>query len=206
MTKKCACCGIEKDITEFHKNSRNKDGLHSYCKACNALKAKEFNKTPNGKNNVSKAQKKQFESGYFKYGKGAIQNMSRSAANRGIEFKLTEKALTKWWKNTKDICYYCGISIETYRKIRDYIILYQGEDWEILRFKRFFTQDIHAKINDMTIDRANNSSGYKISNIVKSCWICNSLKSDFFTKDEMKLVGKVTIQHILEKMKENNNG
>lgn len=199
MTKKCASCGIEKDISEFHRNAKNRDGLHSYCKTCNVLKAKEFNKTPEGKNNVNKAQKKQFDSGYFRYGKGAIQNMSRSASNRGIEFHLTEKTLKKWWEDTKDECYYCRLTIQNYRMIRDFIISYKGDDWEILRFKRFFNQDIHSKINDMTIDRTNNSLGYELNNIVKSCWICNSLKSDFFTEDEMKVVGKDIMHHLLDK-------
>lgn len=201
MTKKCACCGIEKDVSEFHKNSRNKDGLHSYCKQCNAIKAKKFNATLKGKENVIKAQKKQFESGYFKYGKGAINNMSRSAEHRGVSFNLTEDLLKDWWIANENICFYCGFNITTYRVLRDYVIHYEGNDWEINRFKRFFMLDINAKINDMTIDRKDNSIGYEISNIVKSCWICNSLKSDFFTEAEMKVVGKTIVEHLIIKMK-----
>lgn len=200
MLKRCACCGIEKDISEFHKNKRNADGLHSYCKECNALRAKKFNKTAKGKRNVEAAQKKQFESGYFKYGKGAILNMSKSAEQRGKTFNLTEKDLTSWWKATPDVCYYCGSSIEQYRIIRNFILDYHGCDYEIERYKRFFAQDIHSKINDMTIDRKNNAVGYQINNIVKSCWICNSLKSDFYTEEEMLIVGKLIISHIIEKM------
>jgi hypothetical protein len=198
----CIKCGLTKDISEFHKNARNKDGYHSYCKSCNALKAKEFNNTPKGKINTRNAQKKQSDSGYFKYGKGAIQNMSRSASNRGIEFHLTEEELKKWWDITNDICFYCGIDIEKYRSIRDFIISYEGKEWEILRFKRFFALENQAKINDMTIDRTNNSLGYEVNNIVKSCWICNSLKSDFFTKEEMKIVSKLVINNFLKYMEE----
>lgn len=202
MMKKCALCGIEKDVSEFGKNSRNKDGLHSYCKECNKKKAKEFNKTEKGKVNVIKAQRKQFEEGYFRFGKGAIQNMSRSAEKRGIEFGLTENELSDWWKNNDDICYYCKISIETYRELRDFIINYNGDDWEIVRFKRFFGRDVHLKINDMTIDRMDSKKGYSLNNIVKSCWICNSLKSDFYTSDEMKEVSPIIIDSILRKLKE----
>lgn len=38
-TKVCARCKEAKPISEFHKNSRNSDGLHSYCKDCNKAKA-----------------------------------------------------------------------------------------------------------------------------------------------------------------------
>lgn len=198
MEKKCACCGIVKNISEFHKNSRNKDGLHSYCKSCNASKAKKFNKTEKGKENTKKAQQKQAESGYFRYGKGAIINMSKSASLRGKEFNLTQESLAKWWKTHKDTCYYCNLNKDQYIHIRDYIREYTGDNWNILRFKKFFQQEVHAKISDMTIDRRDNSLGYDINNIVKSCWICNSLKSDFYTENEMKTIGKIIMQNLQE--------
>ena len=39
--KKCAKCGNEYPATEFYKNNKNKDGLQSYCKRCQAEVAKE---------------------------------------------------------------------------------------------------------------------------------------------------------------------
>ena len=33
-TKKCSRCNRELPVTEFHKNSRTKDGLLSVCKSC----------------------------------------------------------------------------------------------------------------------------------------------------------------------------
>jgi len=33
-TKRCFKCGIDKPNTEYHRSSRNKDGLLSYCKSC----------------------------------------------------------------------------------------------------------------------------------------------------------------------------
>lgn len=202
--KLCAHCGIEKNESEFTKNKRNSDGLHSYCKECNKAKAKAFNQTDKGKKNVEKAQKKQFASGYFKYGKGAISNMSKSAEKRGINFDLSEESLKKWWEDNTDCCHYCGITIEKYREIRDFIINYKGANYNILRYKKFFNLDIHAKINDMTIDRKDNGCGYIVDNIVKSCWICNSAKSDFFTEYEMKVIGKMLIEQIIVLMEEEN--
>lgn len=33
-SKVCACCKIEKPLSEFGKNARNKDGHDYYCKDC----------------------------------------------------------------------------------------------------------------------------------------------------------------------------
>jgi hypothetical protein len=43
---------------------------------------------------------------------------------------------------------------------------------------------------DLTIDRANNERGYDLGNLVKACWICNSVKGHFLTSHEMKTVGQ----------------
>jgi uncharacterized protein YlaI len=34
ITKKCSVCGQEKNLDEFRKQSKNKDGLKYYCKEC----------------------------------------------------------------------------------------------------------------------------------------------------------------------------
>lgn len=38
-TKVCVKCKEEKPVSEYHKNSRSSDGLHSYCKECNRAQA-----------------------------------------------------------------------------------------------------------------------------------------------------------------------
>ena len=56
----------------------------------------------------------------------------------------------------------------------------------------------------MTIDRKQNDQGYELKNIVKSCWICNSLKNDFFEGDQMKLISPQLIsklKHEIDKEK-----
>lgn len=49
--KLCKSCGITKPLVDFTRNitdtnfKQNKSGIHSYCKPCNALRAKEWRKT-----------------------------------------------------------------------------------------------------------------------------------------------------------------
>lgn len=43
--KKCKTCGVEKDLTEFHKHKGCKDGLHNECKVCTTQRIKDYQKT-----------------------------------------------------------------------------------------------------------------------------------------------------------------
>lgn len=43
-TKKCSSCGKRKKVEQFHKHSRTKDGLQSYCKACQKKKKAQWHK------------------------------------------------------------------------------------------------------------------------------------------------------------------
>ena len=44
--KKCSKCGIEKELTEFHKRKRSKDGRVSTCKVCRSELSKRYNSNP----------------------------------------------------------------------------------------------------------------------------------------------------------------
>ncbi|MCP4139989.1 MAG: HNH endonuclease [Chloroflexi bacterium] len=57
MKKKCNKCGKYREIGEFHKKSKSKDGLHSYCKSC----ASAYNKAYKNKyREKEKAYKKEY--------------------------------------------------------------------------------------------------------------------------------------------------
>lgn len=47
------------------------------------------------------------------------------------------------------------------------------------------------------LDRLDNASGYLLSNVVPSCGLCNHVRSDHFTHEEMLTLGRV-ISHILK--------
>lgn len=228
--KICARCHKQKPLSEFHKNSRTKDGLHSYCKKCNAFKAKQYQKTEKGKIKLKAYQKKYYQSdkgkaslrkyfqsdkgkvalkrglnkkideGYYRYGKGAISILKQNAKKRGIDFNLTAENLEDWWHSAPDICYYCGLSLVEYIRIRDFIISYRGMNFKITKFKRFYRSPKHQGIRWMTLDRKDNYKGYEISNIVKSCWICNSLKSDFFSVEDMKNITPKIVRNLIKEI------
>ncbi len=42
MTKTCTKCGVEKALSEFHKDKSKKDGLRSSCKSCKSLQNSQY--------------------------------------------------------------------------------------------------------------------------------------------------------------------
>ena len=191
-TKICARCGLEKELSEFYVNSHNKDGLHSYCKTCNKEKAaaymKTYMKTDKGKAALSRAIK-DVDRGYYRFGKGAIPIFAKEHKKEEYLSSLTAESLEKWWHGQADNCSYCGISLDEYLGLRDFILSYKGGNFEINKFKRFYRSQKHQSIRWLTIDRINNNRGYEIENIAEACWICNSLKSDFFDGEQIRLIG-----------------
>ena len=45
----------------------------------------------------------------------------------------------------------------------------------------------------MTIDRMDNAVGYHGVNCASCCYVCNRIKSNFFTADEMKKIGQLFV-------------
>ena len=199
--KECARCHRILDDSHFSKNKRNKDGLHSYCRECNALKAKEYNKKMGG-GYTAKYSLRQRKNGYFRFGHGAFVNMKKSSAKRGIEFLLTEEELKEWWLSTPDVCFFCGIDEDEYLKVRDFVVNYNGDNETIIYInEHVFNKEIYKKITTMTIDRVESGGPYSVDNIVKSCWICNSIKSNSFSKKDMVKKGHEILNIIRKAMK-----
>lgn len=192
-TKRCVRCEEDKLLTEVHRNSRSKDGLHSYCKKCNIEKVTAHSKTDKGKASLKRALAKAADKGYYRYGKGAIPILKQGAEKRGIAFDLTAHVLEQWWHSEPDACYYCKNDLSEYLALRDFVLSYVGNNNEIKKFKRFYRNPKHQSIRWMTIDRVDNERGYVIENLVKACWICNSLKSDFFDGVQMGQMAPVII-------------
>jgi len=131
--KLCVRCNLEKPISDFHHNVRSKDGHHTYCKKCNKVKAAAHLKTDKGKASLGKALIKAQDRGYYRFGKGAIPILQQGAKKRGISFDLTAATLENWWHSQPDECFYCGSSLDEYLGIRDFVLSYDGDNFEILK-------------------------------------------------------------------------
>jgi len=58
VEKRCNKCGLLKKLSEFHKNSACKDGLHTICKICRAKWGEYYRTTPKGKAVSTRAREK----------------------------------------------------------------------------------------------------------------------------------------------------
>lgn len=80
-------------------------------------------------------------------------------------------------------CYYCGIKEEDFIPI----------------WGKFYGGETRGK--KLEVDRRDNEKGYTLENCVLACSICNNAKSDKFTGEEFKKVGKSIKQIWLSKDK-----
>lgn len=96
--------------------------------------------------------------------------MIRSAAKkRNIPFTITKDEFKKLWYST-DNCEYC---------------------------KKPIMQGIGNgyQKNNRSFDRKDNTKGYELSNLVVCCYLCNRIKNDEFSYDEMCIIGKIIQTH-----------
>ena len=73
-------------------------------------------------------------------------------------------------------CYYCGI------EEKDFVPIWG----------KFYGGKTRGQ--KLEVDRRDNEKGYTLENCVLACSICNNAKSDKFTGDEFKKVGKLIKQ------------
>lgn len=194
--KRCSKCRCEKPPEDFPKNKLTQDGRGSWCRACCAT----YSKTPRGKAALARGIKRQQDAGYYRFGKGAIPILKQGAEARGIAFSLSAEALETWWHQAPDACSYCGITTDDYKRLRDFVVSYDGTDYEILKFRRIFRSSKHAAINWLTLDRVDNSRGYELNNLVKCCWFCNSIKGSLLSALDMRVIAKNVIQRLQERI------
>lgn len=99
--KKCSKCCEIKVFTEFPKNKKIKDGLHTVCKQCKKLYDKEYNKE---RRDLSRHQI------YKQSKRGKFSIYKRNAKNRDIAFEISFEDFSKFWQAH---CYYCNDKIIT---------------------------------------------------------------------------------------------
>jgi len=88
-----------------------------------------------------------------------------------IAQKEKKELRLKLYKRDGKKCHYCGIEEEDFFRI----------------WGKFYG----GKRRKLEVDRKDNEKGYNEENCVLACPICNNAKSDRFTYEEFKKVGKV---------------
>jgi hypothetical protein len=103
--------------------------------------------------------------------------MRQRAKMNHVPFGLSFKTFIIWFSNTPKVCAYCGIELNPDMRIKT------------------------EKRDNLTIDRKYNEVGYVEGNLCIACGLCNMVKSNIFTYEEMKEIASKYI-----KPKRNLNG
>ena len=96
----------------------------------------------------------------LKYGRTDMARYTRLKSNakrRGTEFLLDKLEFLIWLEKQERVCHYCGVSLNT-----------NG-----------------GRASQLSVDRADNTIGYTLGNIVLCCQMCNTIKGNIFTEQEM---------------------
>jgi len=101
------------------------------------------------------------------------------------ELCFTRDEFIEWYESQPKICVYCGLTEQ--------------------EFIKAFQPHYKRKMKRLTVDRKNNDKDYTLDNIVLACHRCNSIKSDWFTYDEMKEIAKKYIIPRIDKWKTPDN-
>ena len=102
-TKKCTKCGIEKPLTEFHKDNRAKDRRMSQCKECKVKQQAEYSSRPEVKERRS-----EYYAGYYFKNK---EKISEQKAQYYVEKKAEQPSCTYQIKNLTNNKVYIGETI-----------------------------------------------------------------------------------------------
>lgn len=91
--------------------------------------------------------------------------------NKGSpDLGMTVDAFCAWRAAQPMVCHYCGL--------HEHQLPLTGMKSQIQR-----------PVQVMGVDRLNSSAGYVLDNLVPCCFVCNQIKGDRLTEEEMRLVG-----------------
>lgn len=94
-----------------------------------------------------------------------------------------------WWatnckKDEGPVCYYCGTSEKTYKKIFDKRV--KDADAQFVNGKLHQSKKPSFNSEFMEIDKKDPSKGYIYDNCVFACHLCNNAKSDMISAEDFK--------------------
>ena len=136
--RKCACCEVEKHISEYHSDKSSSTGLQTYCKHCQTQKTKKCTSTLNG------------------FIKKIYKDMYHNAAKRSKELiiELTVEDIHELYNKQKGLCAISGLQMthETYAfKDKEHIINRLNISIDRINSSLGYTKDniqwVHKRVN-----------------------------------------------------------
>lgn len=208
--KFCKKCQCEKDETEFHKNIRSKDGLHSICKICNNAKVNEWRleNLERSRENARRYQKenreerKQYLKQYYADNRDKLIEANIDY-NRNHPEQRKETQRRYRYNKISDREFFIRALVRTARtnaKIKkldfelnhvtiNTLISLQNEKCCVtgIGFDYNHSSEFRARPFGPSIDRKDNTKGYTYCNIQIVCNMVNRAKSEFTMEmfDEM---------------------
>lgn len=106
----------------------------------------------------------------------ALYNTTRSNLASGFnrtgpapELRMDIDEFCRWRKAQEQICHYCGIRESDLPKVR-------------------MKSQIQRDVRTMGVDRLDSAIGYQADNLAPCCFVCNQIKGNRFSAEEMRLV------------------
>jgi 5-methylcytosine-specific restriction endonuclease McrA len=129
--KTCIKCHVDKQLSEFHKHSKNKDGLQAYCKKCSSESSRGSSKRHYDANRKKYAE---YNKLYKSSPKGrAINALSKTRTDRrrveaqlGIAIKDTLTSHQVAMIQAESRCQYCGHPMEFGQITVDHVVPFRN--------------------------------------------------------------------------------
>lgn len=111
MTKICSTCGIEKPVSEFNKDKRNKDGLRYSCRECEKIYRNNYFKSNREKINSVRRERYNSDPEFRSKAKSANMNAYRKNHEKRLEHNSEyRKELQEFVESLRQPCVKCGES------------------------------------------------------------------------------------------------
>ena len=157
-TKICTICKQEKNITEFHKTKRTKDGYEYRCKECRKIL---FNKY---------------------YNKNKKEIFLRRAIKNPLKVLIYSRL-----KYARKLNLPCDSINDLYNYLKPIYDQGECECCHC-KLESGITKGIGMKDNTHSIDKIIPEKGYIVGNVAILCWKCNRLKSNFNFNDYLNIM------------------